>query len=49
MIVTREQQEKLVSTYNEKGVNTDQFLAFQDGMLAALELVDKIEKTKQST
>ena len=47
MIITKKQQEKLVSEYESKGHPLDQCETFVDGMNAAFKLVDKILKQEQ--
>jgi len=42
MIVTKEQQESLVNKYVETGCSMDELQAFLDGMVATLELIDKL-------
>jgi hypothetical protein len=47
MLITREQQEKLVAEYNETNPTTDQLVAFIEGMTAAFKLIDKVLKDKK--
>ena len=49
MIVTKEQQERLVSDYIKLGATTSELIGFIDGMNAAIELVDKLMKEQKST
>jgi len=44
MIITKEQQLKLLDTYSYKERKTDELCGFIDGINATLELVDKILK-----
>ena len=46
MIVTKEQQEALLTEYIKKGNNIDQCDGFIDGINMTLELVDKILKNQ---
>ena len=45
MIITREQQEAIVNKY-AKDHNTDELLGFVDGIVATIELVDRILKSQ---
>jgi len=47
MIVTREQQEQIIVKFNETNPNTEQLVAFVQGMDAALKLIDEILKQKK--
>jgi len=46
MIVTKEQQEKILQKYMKENHTTDECSGFIDGMNAAIELIDKLMRTK---
>ena len=48
MIVTKEQQERLVENYRKKGANTDNIIGCIEGINATLELVDKLMKDEKN-
>lgn len=47
MLVTKEQQERLVAQYVKDKHSTDECIGFIDGINATLELLSKISKTEQ--
>lgn len=49
MIVTKEQQERLVDNYIKLNPTNLEIMGFIYGMNAAIELVDKLMKEKKST
>ena len=49
MIVTKEQQERLVENYRKKGANTDNIIGCVEGINATIELVDKLMKEQALT
>jgi len=44
MIITREQQEEMVSKYMKENRTTDECIAFVEGANAAFKLLDKLMK-----
>lgn len=44
MIITKDQQERLVTAYVKEGRTTEEIISFSKGMERAFELVDKILK-----
>ena len=49
MLITREQQEALLTKYVNEKHSTDECIGFTDGMKAMLELISKIENEKQKS
>ena len=47
MLITREQQEKLVDEYIETNPTTDELVACIEGMTAEVKLIDKVLKDKK--
>ena len=46
MLITKEQQERLVAQYIKDNHNTDECIGFIDGINATLELLSKLSKTE---
>lgn len=46
MIITKEQQEALISNYTKKGHSQDECLGFIDGVAKTMELISNIQLRK---
>ena len=44
MIITKEQQERMVEKYVKENHNTDECIGFIDGINATIDLINKLKK-----